>query len=120
MEENGMNSNEGIKKVYWWDNRILNKGHMRICLKVNAGFETMITTPSESLLLKAAHLIICQSKMDCPTTFKGILGRFSVHRGELWVHYFFDHYQQCCGFCNSVCSIIETTILLASLWYVRQ
>ncbi|KAJ2927619.1 hypothetical protein H1R20_g9470, partial [Candolleomyces eurysporus] len=59
------------------------EGHMRICLKVDAGFESMVTTsPSEPLLSEAAYYTMCHFQMDCPAAFKGILSGFSVHKGD--------------------------------------
>ncbi|KAJ2932244.1 hypothetical protein H1R20_g4869, partial [Candolleomyces eurysporus] len=59
------------------------EGHMRMCLKVDAGFESMVTTsPSEPLLSEAAYYTMCHFRMDCPTTLRGILGGFSVHKGD--------------------------------------
>ncbi|RXW15099.1 hypothetical protein EST38_g10747, partial [Candolleomyces aberdarensis] len=59
------------------------EGHMRICLKVDAGFESMITiSPSEPLLSEAAYYTMCHFQMDCPAAFKGILNGFSVHKGD--------------------------------------
>ncbi|RXW14770.1 hypothetical protein EST38_g11087, partial [Candolleomyces aberdarensis] len=59
------------------------EGHMRICMKVDAGFESMITiSPSEPLLSEAAYYTMCHFQMDCPAAFKGILNGFSVHKGD--------------------------------------
>jgi len=65
------------------------EGHLRVFLKVDARFESMMTvSASEPLLSEVAYWVMQNPAFDPPEVLKLILGRFSVHksdRGELLV-----------------------------------
>jgi hypothetical protein len=47
---------------------------MQVCLKIYAGFESMITvSASESLLTEAAYFVMVQQAFDAPVQFTSVL-----------------------------------------------
>jgi hypothetical protein len=59
------------------------EGHLRVCLKVDIGFESMMTvSASEPLLSEAAYWIMQDPAFDPPEALKLILGGFAVHKGD--------------------------------------
>ncbi|KAH7908174.1 hypothetical protein BJ138DRAFT_1158281 [Hygrophoropsis aurantiaca] len=57
--------------------------HMRVYLKVGAGFESMTTvSSSEPLLSEAAYSIMCNKDFDAPQALLTILKDFSVCKGD--------------------------------------
>lgn len=59
------------------------EGHMRVCLKIDTGFESMETiSASEPLLSEAAYAIMAQQSFDAVNAFKPILEGFAVHKGD--------------------------------------
>jgi hypothetical protein len=60
------------------------EGHMRVCLKIDAGFESMVTvSASEPILSEAAYSIMAQTEFfNAPARFKSVLEGFAVHKGE--------------------------------------
>jgi hypothetical protein len=59
------------------------EGHMRVCLKIDAAFESMETvSSSEPLLSEAAYFIMAQKSFDPLKSFKSILEGFAVHKGD--------------------------------------
>jgi hypothetical protein len=57
--------------------------HMRICLNVDDGFETMKTIfPSEPLLAEAAARFMTRTDFKAPEALKEIMGGFSIHKGD--------------------------------------
>src|SRR5882724_12446699 len=65
------------------------EGHLRVCLKIHAGFEGMQTvSPSEPLFSEAAYWIMQDQAFDAVGALKMVLGGFAIHngsRGELLV-----------------------------------
>ena len=59
------------------------EGHLRVCLKVDASFESMETvSPSEPLLSEAAYVVMGRKSFDPVQAFKSILDGFAVHKGD--------------------------------------
>ena len=59
------------------------EGHLRVCLKVDATFESMETvSPSEPLLSEAAYVVMARESFDPVRAFKSILEGFAVHKGD--------------------------------------
>jgi hypothetical protein len=59
------------------------EGHMRFCLNVDDGFETMKTVfPSEPLLAEAAARLMKRPDFKAPEALKNIMGGFSIHKGD--------------------------------------
>ena len=59
------------------------EGHLRVCLKVDATFESMQTvSPSEPLLSEAAYVIMARESFDPVRAFKSILEGFAVHKDD--------------------------------------
>ncbi len=57
--------------------------HMRVCLKVLAGFQGMITTsPSEPILSEAASEIMSSEGFDAPRALQEVMSGFSIHKGD--------------------------------------
>ena len=56
---------------------------MRVCLKIDAAFESMATvSASEPLLSEAAYAIMSRPFFDAPKFFKTVLEGFAVHKGD--------------------------------------
>ena len=56
---------------------------MRVCLKIDAAFESMATvSASEPLLSEAAYAIMSRPFFDAPKLFKTVLEGFAVHKGD--------------------------------------
>jgi len=59
------------------------EGHMRVCLNIDAGFQSMTTvSSSEPLLSEAAYVIMSRESFDVLKCFKTILEGFAVHKGD--------------------------------------
>ncbi|KIL67286.1 hypothetical protein M378DRAFT_9526 [Amanita muscaria Koide BX008] len=57
--------------------------HMRVCLKIDAAFESMETiSSSEPLLSEAAYVIMARESFDPLQSFKSVLEGFAVHKGD--------------------------------------
>src|SRR5215470_18976121 len=58
------------------------EGHLRVCLKIDAGFESMQTvSPSEPLFSEAAYWIMQDESFDAVRAMKMVLGGFAIHKG---------------------------------------
>lgn len=56
---------------------------MRVCLKIDAAFESMITvSASEPLLSEAAYSIMAQPLFNVPKAMKSVLEGFSINKGD--------------------------------------
>jgi hypothetical protein len=56
---------------------------MRVCLEINATFESMETvSPSEPLFSEAAYVIMVQKSFDPLKSFKSVLEGFAIHKGD--------------------------------------
>ncbi|KIM39922.1 hypothetical protein M413DRAFT_29078 [Hebeloma cylindrosporum] len=61
--------------------------HLRVCLKVDAAFESMETvSPSEPLLSEAAYLIMALKDFNPVEAFKSILESFDIEQGDCGEH----------------------------------
>ncbi|KAF8324798.1 hypothetical protein F5887DRAFT_1022029 [Amanita rubescens] len=59
------------------------EGHMRVCLKIDAAFEGMVTvSPSEPLLSEAAYVIMSKESFHPLESFKSVVEGFAVHQGD--------------------------------------
>ncbi|KAF8346496.1 hypothetical protein F5887DRAFT_882800, partial [Amanita rubescens] len=59
------------------------EGHMRVCLNIDAGFQSMTTvSSSEPLLSEAAYVIMSRESFDVLKCFKTVLEGFAVHQGD--------------------------------------
>ena len=59
------------------------EGHLRVCLKIDAGFEGMQTvSPSEPLFSEAAYWIMHHETFDAVRAMKMVLGGFAIHKGD--------------------------------------
>ena len=59
------------------------EGHMRVCRKIDASFESMETvSSSEPLLSEAAYVIMARKSFDPLKSFKSVLEGFAVHKGD--------------------------------------
>jgi hypothetical protein len=59
------------------------EGHMRICLKVDSGFESMQTvSPSEPLLSEASYLIMANPSFDAPNALAKLLTGYAINKGD--------------------------------------
>jgi hypothetical protein len=59
------------------------EGHMRVCLKIDATFESMVTvSASEPLLSEAAYTIMAKTSFDVPKAMKSVLEGFAIHKGD--------------------------------------
>ena len=59
------------------------EGHMRVCLKIDAPFESMITvSASEPLLPEAAYSIMAQALFNVLKAMKSVLEGFSINKGD--------------------------------------
>jgi hypothetical protein len=59
------------------------EGHLRVCLKVDANFESMVTvSPSEPLLSEAAYAVMDRESFNPVQAFRSILEGFAVHKGD--------------------------------------
>jgi hypothetical protein len=56
---------------------------MRICLKIDAAFETMVTTSSsEPTLSEAAYFVMQKPSFNAPKAFKSVMEGFSISKGD--------------------------------------
>jgi hypothetical protein len=59
------------------------EGHMRVCLKIDASFETMTTTSSsEPILSEAAYFIMQKRSFNAPRALKSVMEGFSISKGD--------------------------------------
>src|SRR5277367_2829174 len=59
------------------------EGHLRICLKIDQNFESMVTvSASEPLLSEGAYFIMQSPSFDAPKAMKSVLDGLSVHKGD--------------------------------------
>ncbi|KAF8323573.1 hypothetical protein F5887DRAFT_1208074 [Amanita rubescens] len=59
------------------------EGHMRVCLKIDAAFQSMETvSSSEPLLSEAAYVIMARESFDPLKSFKSVLEGFPIHKGD--------------------------------------
>jgi hypothetical protein len=59
------------------------EGHMRVCLKIDAAFETMTTTSSsEPILSEAAYFIMQRGSLSAPKALKSVMEGFSISKGD--------------------------------------
>jgi hypothetical protein len=59
------------------------EGHMRVCLKIDAAFESMVTvSASEPLLFKAAYRVMAKTSFNVPKAMKSVLDGFAIHKGD--------------------------------------
>ena len=59
------------------------EGHMRVCLKIDAAFESMITvSASEPLLSEAAYSVMARASFNVPKAMKSVLDGFAINKGD--------------------------------------
>jgi hypothetical protein len=59
------------------------EGHMRVCLKIGAAFETMTTTSSsEPILSEAAYFVMQKGSFNAPKALKWVMEGFSISKGD--------------------------------------
>ncbi len=59
------------------------EGHMRVCLKIDAAFETMTTTSSsEPILSEAAYFVMQRGSLNAPKALKSVMEGFSISKGD--------------------------------------
>ncbi|TDL16546.1 hypothetical protein BD410DRAFT_755314, partial [Rickenella mellea] len=60
------------------------EAHMRVCLKVDPGFASIVTiSPSEPILSEAAcALMTAEESFDPPKVLQQLMGGFSIHQGD--------------------------------------
>ena len=59
------------------------EGHMRVCLKIDAAFQSMETvSSSEPLLSEAAYVIMARETFDPLKSFKSLLEGFAIHQDD--------------------------------------
>ena len=59
------------------------EGHMRVCLKIDAAFETMTTTSSsEPILSEAAYFVMQRGSLSAPKALKSVMEGFSISKGD--------------------------------------
>jgi hypothetical protein len=59
------------------------EGHMRVCLKIDADFETMTTTSSsEPILPEAAYFVMQRGSLNAPKALKLVMEGFSISKGD--------------------------------------
>ena len=56
---------------------------MRVCLKIDAAFESMATvSASEPILSEAAYAMMSKPLFDAPKHFRNVLEGFAIHKGD--------------------------------------
>jgi hypothetical protein len=56
---------------------------MRVCLKIDAAFESMVTvSASEPLLSEAAYSVMAQMSFNVPKAMKSVFDGFSINKGD--------------------------------------
>jgi len=56
---------------------------MRVCLKIDAAFETMTTTSSsEPILSEAAYFVMQRGSLNAPKALKSVMEGFSISKGD--------------------------------------
>ena len=59
------------------------EGHMRVCLKIDAAFETMTTTSSsEPILSEAAYFVMQRGSLNAPKALKSVMEGFAISKGD--------------------------------------
>jgi hypothetical protein len=59
------------------------EAHMRVCLKIDAAFESLETlSSSEPLLSEAAYVVMSRKSFDPLKSFKSLLEEFAIHKGD--------------------------------------
>ena len=59
------------------------EGHMRVCLKIDATFESMVTvSASEPLLSEAAYTVMSHPSFNIPKALKTVMEGFSINKGD--------------------------------------
>jgi hypothetical protein len=59
------------------------EGHMRVCLKIDAAFETMTTiSSSEPILSEAAYFVMQKRSFNAPKALKSVMEGFSISKGD--------------------------------------
>lgn len=59
------------------------EGHMRVCLKFDAAFETMTTTSSsEPILSEAAYFVMQRGSLNAPKALKSVMEGFAISKGD--------------------------------------
>jgi hypothetical protein len=59
------------------------EGHMRVCLKIDANFESMVTvSASEPLLSEAAYSVMSHPSFNVPKAMKTVMEGFSINKGD--------------------------------------
>jgi hypothetical protein len=59
------------------------EGHMRVCLKIDAAFETMtMTSSSEPILSEAAYFVMQKQSFNVPRALKSVMEGFSISKGD--------------------------------------
>ena len=57
------------------------EGHMRVCLKIDAAFETMTTmSSSEPILSEAAYFVKQKGSFNMPKTLQSVVEGFSISK----------------------------------------
>jgi hypothetical protein len=65
------------------DERNQVEGHLRVCLKIDESFGSMVTvSASEPLLSEGAYFMMQKPSFDAPKVMKSVLEGFSVHKGD--------------------------------------
>jgi hypothetical protein len=59
------------------------EGHMRVCLKIDAAFETITTiSSSEPILSEAAYFVMQKRSFNAPKALKSVMEGFSISKGD--------------------------------------
>ena len=59
------------------------EGYMRVCLKIDAAFESMTTTSSsEPILSEAAYFVMQTGSLNAPKALKSVMEGFSISKGD--------------------------------------
>jgi hypothetical protein len=59
------------------------EGHMRVCLTIDAAYETMTTTSSsEPTLSEAAYFVMQKPSFNAPDALKSVMDGFSISKGD--------------------------------------
>jgi hypothetical protein len=59
------------------------EGQMRVCLKIDAAFETMTTTSSsEPILSEAAYFVMQRGSLNAPKALKSVMEGFAISKGD--------------------------------------
>src|SRR5438477_5247622 len=59
------------------------EGHMRVCLKIDSTFESMVTvSASEPLLSEAAYTVMVNPSFNAPKAMKTVMDGFAINKGD--------------------------------------